>query len=1459
MLTSYNEFHISRAVRDACKFDDSLYASSGNVIFANLKAVQKFQLKLNALFDERGEHEKRVSAGSLNAMGLIDEIFHYVCMLYRRDKAPRAFKNLLADLDLSFGKEKMDSLLLEFMAEFPPVAVYQGKISAEEFLKLDAMDEGTKAVRSNREQVLEEMILLHLANENPAFHPFAILFDDKKLAENPDYIKTWNQIKAYFKTQPVFGPKKNDLINMLKEPVVASPTSLKGQLDYIRQYWADLLGEWLRRLLEGIDTLSEEEKAAWHPTLGGDVELMPPDYNSLLKEYERFSPDRDWMPKVVLMAKTVLVWLYQLSKKYNREITRLDQIPDEELDLLRDEGFTGLWLIGLWERSYASKRIKQINGNPEAAASAYSLMDYDIAWNLGGWDALDNLRRRCWVRGIRLASDMVPNHTGMDGKWVIEHPDRFVQTKECPFNYSFNGENLSQDSRVSVYLDDNYYNKTDCAVCFKRVDNATGDVTYIYHGNDGTGMPWNDTAQIDFLNPEAREAVIQKIMHVARNFPIIRFDAAMVLAKKHIRRLWYPEPGHGGDIASRSRWALTNEEFEARIPNEFWREVVDRCAQEMPDPLLLAEAFWMMEGYFTRTLGMHRVYNSAFMNMLKKEENQKYRDTVKNTIKFDPQILKRYVNFMNNPDEETAVAQFGRGDKYFGVCTLMVTMPGLPMFGHGQLEGFEEKYGMEYTRAYRDEHVDEGLYNRHWHDIFPLMHKRYLFAGVDNFLFYDVWKDGRVNENIFAYSNGVNGENTIVFYNNKYERADGWIKQSCQYAVKTGSGEDDKKMVSRSLAEGLGLSYGSNHYVIFREHRSGLWYVRRSDDIINGGMYVSLNGFEYQVYLDVHEVVDDAEGKFYHLNELLNGSGTEDLDVAWQEYRYKEMYEKLSAFLIPEFYDDAKLLFTPAAVLKANKTKALSVKEVFEKVKDSALAYFELESRFDSETEEEVPDADMRLEIFEDNLIALKNTMDGVFASASSKKASLYSVICEGLKGETNAALILLSFLAVSSCGGENAVKWGFPRKLTEYMRRAGLDVNGVKETLLRLFSCEELSAMNFDSKSLEKTAYASAVLLMETPASAMLTGAHEYNGVRWFNKELYEKTLAYMLASLASFDAGSEEELLAFANLLAKAENASGYDCAKFTEALKPAEVKAKKVAAKKTAEKSAPKAEEKPAAKTVTKAVKKAEPKPEKETKADAKKTKAPAKKAEAKAEPKAAKTTAKKVSEKKTVEKTTATKTAAAKTTAVKAKAEKASATKAVKAPAKKVATKVASTKVATKTAATKTTATKKTATKVATKTAAKKETSAKAVKATAKKSTATKAVKETKAKATTAKAKTAEKKTTKAVKTPAKKTATKVASTKAASTKVASTKTSAVKTKAPASKAKSTAKTTAAKTAVKASAKVSATKATAKKVATKVASTKVASTKVASTKATAAKAKAPAKKTAVKKESKTTKKK
>ena len=125
------------------------------------------------------------------------------------------------------------------------------------------------------------------------------------------------------------------------------------------------------------------------------------------------SPNKDWIPKnVVMIAKSSLVWLYQLSRSYSRDVRTLDAIPDEELDVLASRGFNGLWLIGLWERSPASAEIKRRCGNPEAAASAYSLFDYEIASELGGWPALERLRERCGWRGIRLAADWCPTTRG---------------------------------------------------------------------------------------------------------------------------------------------------------------------------------------------------------------------------------------------------------------------------------------------------------------------------------------------------------------------------------------------------------------------------------------------------------------------------------------------------------------------------------------------------------------------------------------------------------------------------------------------------------------------------------------------------------------------------------------------------------------------------------------------------------------------------------------------------------------------------------------------------------------------------------------------------------------------------------------------------------------------------------------------------------------------------------------
>jgi glycosidase len=877
------EFHISRDSRDKYGFDETLFSITGNVIFANFHATRLFAQKMNEKRDLVNYPERAVRAGVINTMGLIDEILHYVVELYRQQVKPEVMALALEWLGERFDKKAIDVTLRKFVEVFPTVDVYRGKISVDKYLA------GQSNGIPNRQVVLEEMLLLWLANMNPAFSPFLELFDDEIIEKQTAYLDLIGDLHEFFDTQPAFGPHDQNLIDMLRSPVIEFPSSLSGQLQFMLNKWGILLGKYLYRLLSGLDLLKEEEKMRFG---FGPYPTRVYEFLDVEEEPERFSPDQDWMPRLVLIAKSALVWLDQLSREYRQAIISLDQIPDEELDRLAKWGFTGLWLIGVWERSKASRKIKRMCGNPEAESSAYSLQDYVIAEDLGGEKALQDLKDRCWQRGIRLASDMVPNHTGIDSSWVIEHPDWFISQDHSPFPaYSFNGQNLSEDERVGVFIDDHYFERSDAAVVFKRVDFLTGSTKYIYHGNDGTSMPWNDTAQLNYLSPEVREAVIQTILRVARMFPIIRFDAAMTLAKRHYQRLWFPHPGTGGDIPSRSDHGLTREEFDRLMPNEFWREVVDRVAQEVPDTLLLAEAFWLMEGYFVRTLGMHRVYNSAFMNMLRNEENHKYRRVIQNTIQFNPEILKRYVNFMNNPDEQTAVAQFGKGDRYFGVCVMMVTMPGLPVFGHGQIEGYREKYGMEFRRAYWNEEPDWDLVHRHEREIFPLMRKRYLFAHVKNFLLYDFYMaDGSVNENVFAYSNRYGDECGLVIYNNKYENASGWIRTSTAYAQKT-LDDSGQILVQKTLGEGLALHGDAENFCLFRDLSNGLEFIRSNKEICEKGMYVDLGAYNYHVFLEFREVQDDARQHYAQLCAYLDGRGVPSIDEALKEFFLQPLHQ----------------------------------------------------------------------------------------------------------------------------------------------------------------------------------------------------------------------------------------------------------------------------------------------------------------------------------------------------------------------------------------------------------------------------------------------------------------------------------------------------------------------------------------------------------------------------------------
>jgi len=859
----YRALHVAAPARERYGFRAGSFGMAGRVLNIDYDEAERISGAMNARRDLTNEPGQRVQPGMLAAAALLHELMHAVMTTYRMGDV------VIAAVDEALGVPAADAVMSRFLKRFAPTAT--GPASP---LDGSAAEPRPAAGPSWRVATGEEIVLHGLALLNRTMAPLYELFEPGELTSDAEFGRAREASFAALTRTAAPGDLSGatddgdaaaparaghgyeSLLDLLTAPQRLHPDSLFEQLRAALQLWGKALGErysWLlERALRGLDLLREERPGSVH---GSGPPPRPPHGYWARDAAGRadYSVDREWMPRVTMVAKNAFVWLEQLSSQHGRLITRLDQVPDTTLDDLVADGFNALWLVGVWQRSEASKTIKRLRGQPFAEASAYAIADYVVAAELGGEQALESLRARAWQRGMRLASDMVPNHTGLDSRWVVEHPERFLQLDEPPFaGYRFDGADVSSDDRVEVRIEDGYYDGSDAAVVYQVRDSASGRVRYLYHGNDGTLMPWNDTAQLDYLRADVRDAVVETILEVAGWFPIIRFDAAMTLVRRHIRRLWHPEPGEGGAIASRSRHAMAASAFEAAMPREFWREVVEAVAARAPDTLLLAEAFWLMESYFVRSLGMHRVYNSAFMHMLADEDNVGYRQLVAETLAFDPRILERFVNYLTNPDEESARERFGDRDKYFGAATVLATTPGLPMFGHGQVAGLREKYGMEFRAPRLREPTDYELVARHRREIAPLLRDREAFASSARFRLFSLsGEDGSERPDVIVYGFAASDRGaSLVVFNNSPRHAAGVINHCEPFvdmATPQGSGA-----TRTALLPALGLDGGEGATVVATMHPDGATVDWRVAELRTDGLALALGPYEYRVYRGLH-------------------------------------------------------------------------------------------------------------------------------------------------------------------------------------------------------------------------------------------------------------------------------------------------------------------------------------------------------------------------------------------------------------------------------------------------------------------------------------------------------------------------------------------------------------------------------------------------------------------------------
>jgi hypothetical protein len=429
------------------------------------------------------------------------------------------------------------------------------------------------------------------------------------------------------------------------------------------------------------------------------------------------------------------VWLEELSAKHGRYLS-LPEVPEEEWDRLASLGFDFVYLMGVWRRSLTGRQIFRTDPRNfpnfdatlpgwtmrDVVGSPFSIQDYTPDPRIATAEGLMEVHHQLRSRGTGLILDFVPNHTGFDHSWILQHPERYIQGREDDF----------RSDPAAFYL----------------VEREGDENLFVARGRDPYFPPWSDVAQLNYFNPDCRQGMIGILKNIAQYCDGVRCDMAMLVTNEIFTRTW-------GHFLQSSAVPKT----------EFWQEAI----AALPDFVWLAEVYWDLE-WRMQELGFQFTYDKRLYDRLKEDSTGPTRAHLRAEIGYQSKLAR----FLENHDEPRCAATFPR-ERIAAVATLLATLPGLRFYHHGQLDGRKTFVPMPLARA-RPEAADQQVQE--------LYEQLLRFSGADVFHAGE-WKLLEVQsagddtfQDLLAYCWRHQGDNRLVVVNLGDQTAQGRVREA---------------------------------------------------------------------------------------------------------------------------------------------------------------------------------------------------------------------------------------------------------------------------------------------------------------------------------------------------------------------------------------------------------------------------------------------------------------------------------------------------------------------------------------------------------------------------------------------------------------------------------------------------------------------------------------------------------